>query len=684
MIPERPIAWNIGTLWIFYVLAALAVAAFVYGAAAHVRVWRKAGAGGRLPFTGKALKEALLDTFLNRPVFRGDTAAGIMHLLIFWGFVLLLCGTTLLAFHEYLIPFLRGRAHLLFEISLEVGGLFLLTGLLWALVRRYVQRIPRLERRLEDALVPLALLLAAVTGFLLEGLRIAAQSPPWGGWSFVGAWIGGAFSEGTALALYPYLWWGHALLSLGCIALIPFSKLFHVVGAPAAFYARQAALPQQEAPDTEAPPAEEEPHGAEDTEGTGEMGEMPLEQTHPLPLEETVFYDACMRCGRCVEVCPSNGAGEPFAPRAFVQAARQALWKDQAPGGDIRFFTPGEELPPKTAWYCTTCAACLEVCPVYGAAFRVVTRKRQSLVEEGKGVPDLMNQTLERLYNYENPWVSSKRERGALAKALEVPVLRPSAKEAPLCYFVGCTTSYDARAQGIARAFTGILKRVGVPFGILGDKEPCCGDIARVTGETGLFEEKREGLMELLDRMGVGELVTSSPHCYHTLSREYPGRPFEVRHYTLLLKELIDEKRLVFDGGAARRVTYHDPCYLGRHNRVFEAPREILRAIPGTRLVEMSHHGPDSLCCGGGGGRMWQGTELRGEARMSEIRMREAAATGAEILVTACPLCLVMLEDAMKTLGLEKTLKVMDMNELVLASLTGEKERNSAENPEPS
>ncbi|MDP2863338.1 MAG: (Fe-S)-binding protein, partial [Desulfobacterales bacterium] len=201
------------------------------------------------------------------------------------------------------------------------------------------------------------------------------------------------------------------------------------------------------------------------------------------------------------------------------------------------------------------------------------------------------------------------------------------------------------------------------------EKEPCCGDIARVVGESGLFQEKMENGLELFDRMGIEEMVTSSPHCFHTFLNEYSGRPFGVRHYTQVLRELIAEGRLAFKNPARVTVTYHDPCYLGRHNRIFEEPREIIRSIPGAKLIEMARHGADSLCCGGGGGRMWQGQELHGEARMSEIRIKEAQATGAEILITACPLCLIMLEDASKTLDLEGKLMVMDLNELVLQSL---------------
>ncbi|MGC1403484.1 MAG: (Fe-S)-binding protein [Thermodesulfobacteriota bacterium] len=645
MTPGRELFWEIGDVWVFYVIAALAVGLLLIGVAAHVLVWLKSAPGNRIAFSRQAVEQTILDTFLGRGAFKGDLSAGLMHLFIFWGFVVLFIGTSLLAIHEYVHPYLTGWRYLLFEVSMEVGGLILLAGLTWALVRRYLQRVPRLERRLEDGLVPLWLLLVVLSGFLLEGVRLAAQKPPWAHWSFVGSLIAGLISEKAAGPAYPYLWWGHALLSLGFIALIPFTKLFHIIGGPTAFYLHHSAG----ALSGQSPSVEED-------------GEAP-------DIGEAVFLDACMRCGRCVQACPSAGAGEPFAPRDFVQAQRRLLWQEHSRVGDIRFLNKGQPMDNKTPWYCTTCAACLEVCPVYGAAFKIVSKKRALLVEEGKGVPDLMNQTLERLFNYENPWVASKRERGAWAKGLDIPVLKRGGKEAPLCYFVGCTTSFDARTQEIAKSFTAILKKAGVPFGILAEKEPCCGDIARVVGEVGLFQEKRENCQDLFDQYGVEEVVTSSPHCFHTFHNEYPGRRFGVRPYPLVLRKLIDEGRLKLNKSANLTVTYHDPCYLGRHNRIFEEPREIIRSIPGVKLIEMTHHGADSLCCGGGGGRMWQGSELHGEARMSEIRIREARATGAEVLITACPLCLIMMEDASKTLGLEGQLKVMDLNELVLQSL---------------
>ncbi|MBW2119124.1 MAG: 4Fe-4S dicluster domain-containing protein, partial [Deltaproteobacteria bacterium] len=394
MTPYRIMFWQIEEVWIFYVLAGLATGLFLAGVAAHIRVWKKSAGSLEVPFSKDALKRTILDTFLGRRVLQGDIAAGIMHLFLFWGFLSLFIGTALLAVHEWLFLFLKGTVYLVYSMAMEVGGFMLLAGIIWALIRRYIQRVPRLEMRLEDALVPAWLLLVALSGFMVEGLRLASQHPLWGAWSFVGWWMGGLFSVSTAEVLYPFIWWGHTLLSLCFIAVIPFTKLFHILGAPAGIYL-------QGSPRSTVLAVEE---------GAGEFD-----------LGDSIFFDGCMRCGRCVEVCPSTGAGEPFAPRDFVQAMRHALWQEHFPLGDIRFLSRGEESKvDEWVWYCTTCRACLEVCPVYGATFEAVMKKRVLAVEEGTNVPKLMNQTLEKVFKYDNPWESSKKKRGAWAEGLDL------------------------------------------------------------------------------------------------------------------------------------------------------------------------------------------------------------------------------------------------------------------------
>ena len=655
MAHDRIMFWQIDYIWIFYTLSALAMGIFLVGIAAHVQVWKKNGSLSGISFSGGALKKMLLDVFVERRLIRGDNAAGFMHLLIFWGFLTLFIGTSVLAIHHYLFSFLEGKLYLIFSLLMEIAGILLLAGIAWALIRRYLQRVPRLERRIEDGLVPLWLLLIVLSGFLVEAMRLAVQQPDIGSWSFVGWSLIPLFSPESATTLYPTFWWGHILLCLSFIAMIPYTKLFHVIGAPASIYV-QDALPLVPV-DAETDLSEDSTEDS-DEDSNGEFG-----------LKDAIFFDGCMRCGRCVAVCPSTAAGEPFAPREFVQAARHALWQGSSRFGDIRFSNQDQTSEAyKNFWHCTTCRACLEVCPVYGGTFEIVNKKRMTAVEEGENVPTLMSQTLEKLFKYSNPWESSKKKRGAWAKDLEVTDLTKKGAESDLCYFVGCTTSFDDNAQVIARSFTEVLKTAGVNFGILGKKEPCCGDIARRVGETGLFIEQKEGCEELFDKYGITDVVTSSPHCFHTFKNEYTDAAFQARHYTLVLHELLAQGKIQFKNRIDATVTYHDPCYLGRYNRIFDEPRALIRAIPGINLVEMDHHHENSLCCGGGGGRMWQ--EIQGDVKISELRIREAEITGAQILVTTCPLCLIMMEDARKAAGLKEPFRVMDLNQLLLKAMT--------------
>ena len=641
MTPSRVMFWQIDHIWIFYVLAALSTVLFLGGVAVYILVWKKSAGSRSVSFSADALKKMLLDVFLGRRLIEGDVAAGLMHLLIFWGFLVLFIGTSVLAIHHYVTSFLEGTSHLVFSFAMELAGLMLLIGIIWALIRRYLQRVPRLERRLEDALVPLWLLLIVLSGFILEGLRLSAQQPAWAAWSFVGWWVGSLFSPASAETFYPAFWWIHTLLCLSFIALIPYTKLFHILGAPASIYFQSAA----------------EPTLLDMEEGAADFD-----------LGDAIFFDGCMRCGRCVAACPSAGAGEPFAPRDFVQAMRRSLWQEHSPVGDIRFMSRNEDKKvDEHFWYCTTCRACLEVCPVYGAAFEVVAKKRVLAVEEGTQVPKLLNQTLEKLFKYNNPWESSKKKRGAWADDLEIPNLTKRGVEADLCYFVGCTTSFDDTAQRIARSFSAVLKAGGVDFGILGKKEPCCGDIGRRVGELGLFEEQKEGCEKLFEKYDITDLVTSSPHCFHTFKNEYPEAQFRARHYTLMLHELIAEGRLKFKKGIEAKVTYHDPCYLGRHNGIFDEPREVLKKVSGLELAEMSDTRIDSLCCGGGGGRVWMETQ-KGE-RFGDLRIDQAIETGAELLVTSCPYCITMFEDSRITMGVDEKIEIKDITEIIQEAL---------------
>jgi Fe-S oxidoreductase len=361
-------------------------------------------------------------------------------------------------------------------------------------------------------------------------------------------------------------------------------------------------------------------------------------------------------CGRCDDVCPPVLAGEAFAPRAFLQG--------------VKANVPFEE-SVKTGWHCATCAACRDACPVGIVPFDQVQRARMLAIERSVVLPPRLGDTLEMLYKYQNPTVAAKGRKGAWSRGL--PAADVSAGTAPrVLYFAGCTTSLDPRLHKVGRAVVSTLRRAGMDVATLGKHEPCCGDIARRLGEDGLFNEQAQETMACLGACGAATLVTASPHCFHTMRNDYQ-RPaadgggssasVSIYHHTEFLARLLDEGRLVFPRPHPRRVTYHDPCYLARHNGVVAPPRRLLSAVPGLTLVEMLRHGTSSLCCGGGGGRMLQ--EFESDTPVTILRLREAVATGAEVLVTACPECLTMFEAARKTASLESAVQIMDINELL-------------------
>ena len=653
--------WEISPIWLFYILAALSVVIFIIGLYFHASIWLAGIKRDRFKLSAAGIINLLKDGLLGSRIFKSDLTAGLMHIFIMWGFIGLFVGTVLSTTDYWLIHFLAGDVYLIYSFCLEILGLMLIVGLFMALIRRYITKVSRLNNRSQDLWILILLLASVLSGFMVEGIRLAVQRPEWGGYSFAGLFFSSLLpSKDKAVDLYPFMWWLHALISLFLVAYFPFSKLFHSLAAPFNIYL----APQQ------APVISTEDRLSEELE---------------FPFRDMINFSACTNCGRCDEVCPSTSAMEPFSPREFITQANEYTKFKFNPLNRIKWFherlarTISEEtkISPEQIWFCTTCRACLEVCPVYIDAFEPIRRVRIAEIEKGSSVPTLIIQSLETLYLYDNPWELSKKKRGEWPGDLNLLDLTKG-ERADICYFVGCTTSIDTRAQELARAFAKIMIHAGVNFGILGLKETCCGDIARRVGEDGLFEEHMEKTLDLFAEYGITEVVTSSPHCFNVFKNEYPGYQnlrtpedrvsFRVRHYSQLLLELIDRGLIRPVKSLELTVTYHDPCYLGRYNHIYEEPRRIIRSIPGIKLLEMAHFGPDSLCCGGGGGRMWQ--ELEGEKKLSEIRIREAAETGASVVVTACPFCLIMLEDALKSSDLEDKLRVMDLNEL-LAEASG-------------
>ncbi len=678
MVEERPGFWLIAHPGVFYALSVVALVFFGLGMGIRVRAWIGGTRGTRGQEVRPDLSALLVDGLLGRRIFSGDRAAGVMHLGLAWGFAGLFAGTVLNAVHEHVVPFLEGPVYLVYSACLEVAGLFLLAGVGIALWRRLMAGVDRLERSWSAYVVPVWLGLVVVTGFLVEGVRLGHQAPAWASWSFVGRGVAGFLlwvgldPDGLG-AVYPWLWWIHAGVALALVGFLPWTRLVHALVAPFSIALHRV----------DAPVLGLEAGGVDLAEG-----DVPR-----FTRVQRVAFDACTHCGRCVAVCPAHLAGEPFDPRAFVVSGKSRL-----PGlktGDVGF-------DPSRVWHCATCRACVEVCPVHVPIPEALLLLRAALVEDGTRVPAVLSRALDRLYRYQNPWESSRRRRNRWVREVRTRTVERE-DASPLLYFVGCTASLDDRASGIPRALAQVLDRARRPFVTLGRKEPCCGDIARVVGEQCLCEEQFEGCVTQVGRQGVLPGVTSSPHCLHTFRHVYPrllerrgtgeeaGRSSEpvsaggnrgagsgvetapegwgrVLHHVELVRDLLAAGWIRLEIPVARVVTFHDPCYLGRHNGIYGAPRQVIDAVPGVQRVEMAHHHGESLCCGGGGGRMWVG-DLEADVKLSELRIREAIEAGADILCTACPLCLVMLEDARRSAGVVDRLEVMDVVELVARSL---------------
>lgn len=358
---------------------------------------------------------------------------------------------------------------------------------------------------------------------------------------------------------------------------------------------------------------------------------------------------SCIQCGKCTGGCPVS-ITTALNVRALVYGALI---------GDIDGPVHREEL-----WDCTTCFTCVERCPKDVRPAELIIALRSQLVESGK-IPGTIGDALMGIFRQGNPLGFARADRAAWMDGLEV---KPAREGCETLLFTCCSSAYDIRAQAATKALVRVLRAAGVDFGHLGTEETCCGNEVRRVGEMGLFEMLVEEGKPLLESVGAPTMVTTSPHCFNTFKHEYGLQGIEVLHYTQFLARLIAEGKLTFSGRVEKRVTYHDPCFLGKQNRIFDEPRAILRAIPGVEFVEMDRIRERSLCCEGGGGRMWfEGTNT--EERLAFQRVHEAVETGAEVLAVACPFCLSMLTDAVKVQGLEERLKVMDILELAVGAL---------------
>ncbi len=367
------------------------------------------------------------------------------------------------------------------------------------------------------------------------------------------------------------------------------------------------------------------------------------------PIQKLNLF-GCMQCAICSGSCPISLKFDGFNIRRII---RKAVFSRELP-----------KLSENEVWGCTTCGTCMIRCPRDLKPFETVLEIRSKLIEEG-GIPPTIRDALESVYKHGNPWGRIRDKRSEWAEDLNIE--KPKEGETvPLLYFVCCSVAYDPRAQSIGRALVNIFRKTGLNFKTFGNEENCCGNEVYHMGEKGLFEILVEDNLNLFNQYNIELMVTSSPHCYNAFKNLYTGINFEVKHYTQLLSDLIDKGKLKFSKSIEKVVTYHDPCFLGKRNNIYDEPRKIIESVPGVKFVELILTRSQSLCCEGGGGRMWFDLP---NGRLAERRIEEASEVGAEIILTSCPFCLINLEDAVKTTGKEDVIRVMDIAEFVSEAL---------------
>jgi Fe-S oxidoreductase/nitrate reductase gamma subunit len=666
----REIFWNVGSgvRIPVYLLGLIVVVILIYGLLKHIRLWKIGRPETRVDKPFKRILSFLLFGLGHKRILK-EPYPGIMHLFLFWGFLVLFIGTVLIFFQEDFTKllfnkiFLSGNFYLIFSFLLDLFGLLAIIGVLLALFRRYVLKPKRLDNKLEDALVLASLFFILLTGFANEGLRIASTSPQFERWSFVGWQFSRVFlamgsGERSFESLHLVSWWIHVILAFGFIGYISYSRLLHLVSSPLNQFFRSFSPKGEVKPILDIENAE--------TFGVAKLSEFTWKQL--------LDADACTRCGRCQDNCPAHLSEKPLSPKKVIQDLKnhlvvQGKSSSQKESSEEQSQPiAGNVIAEDELWACTTCGACQEVCPVFVEVVdKVVDLRRYLVLMESKFTPEvkLFFKNMETNYN---PWTIGFATRGDWAKDLKARIFVEDSN-IDFLLWIGCAGSFDVRNKKVSRTLVNLLEKANVNFGILGSEEMCCGETARRMGNEYLAQILMQQQIEKFNKYGIKKIITYCPHCFNTFRNEYPqfGGVYEVFHHTEFLWDLIEKEKLKLNTGVEMSAVYHDSCYLGRYNNIYGAPRKVLESIKDTKLFEMKLREDRSFCCGAGGGRMWM-EETLGK-RINQMRVDQAIQTNASVLATACPYCLAMLEDGIKEKGVDQLISAFDVAELVEKAL---------------
>ena len=625
-----------------------------------------------------------MQTLLREP------AAGLMHSLIYFPFLILLAVTTVLEVNHQVpeaLKFLHGDVYRAYTLVGDIAGVLFLVGVAWALLRRFGPRRfrpyrIRIKTRPEHAAGLVVFATIGITGFGAEAFRIAATAADHGGefpsaetWSIIGYPLAQAVDSidffADSVHGWHQAWWiVHVLAFMAFLALLPITMLRHMFTSPLNMYLRDR----------------DRPKGA--MKPLPNLMETELESFGVSTIEEFTWKqlldtDSCTMCGRCTAVCPAHATGKPLDPREIVLKTGEVMAATGTPvvsppiGTDAELTVPAnwmfDRITSEELWACTSCRACDENCPVNIEILDKILDMRRYLSLMESDFPTELGAAYRSMENSGNPWGLSQSDRTEWVGDLEgIEVIGGGDPfEAEYLYWVGCAGSFDDKNKKVSRAMAQLMQRAGVSFSILGPSEMCTGDPARRSGNEYIFQMLAMQNVETLNGMGVRKIVTQCPHCFNTLANEYPqmGGHYEVVHHSQLLEWLVEQGRLdLSEARLDERLVYHDSCYLGRHNDVYLAPRRVVGSIGGIKLVEAERSGTKGMCCGAGGGRMWMEEDIGKNINVD--RSQELLATGATRIATACPFCYVMIDDGVKGEGIEESeVKVGDIALHVLDAL---------------
>jgi Fe-S oxidoreductase/nitrate reductase gamma subunit len=647
---------------LFFIFLSLGV--FTYGLSQRFRLWKIGKEDPRSENMGTRLKTFLVEGIIHRRILQ-DRYPGLIHLFIFLGVVV---PFVVIVIAQFMFTATAPVAWLL-SLCLDLLALLGITFLILALFRRYVTRPSRLDNRPDDLFSLLLLLFIFCTGLLMESLRLSAIGEDVQSWAPLGNLIASLIDSiglktSTKGFLALLLFRIHFFLVLGFIAYIPYSKLFHIVSSSLNMIYRSSkpkgTLSHMDLEDEEA-----------ESFGVSKIEEFTWKQLLDL--------DACTRCGRCQDHCPAFLTEKPLSPKTLILDLKEHLHERGPKVFQAKTIkTDLDPIPPLTGsvidedvlWACTTCRNCMEHCPVYVEHVdKIIELRRYQVLMESKFPEELM-EAFRGLEKNSNPWGLSYEARSDWVEELNVPLMSEiSGEHVDYLFFVGCIRSYDDRNKKVATAMVRILNHLGIRFAILGMEEGCCGDPARRVGNEYLYQILAQTNIETLNRYKIKRILTTCPHCTNTLKNEYPqlGYNAEVIHHAEFLQEQIQTGRLEFDHKVAQTLTFHDPCYLGRYSGMYDPPRRVLQAIPSLEIREMKRSRNKSLCCGAGGGWMWMDEKIG--KRINVHRLEDALATEASWIATACPFCVTMFDDAIKSKDMEGSLKIWDIAEIVEQSL---------------